>query len=444
MTPFTPQTPILPQIEEAANQGIAILVNTTPVASTLPVASTSASALPVVQSTPVIVASSGPNTLTRIPPTMLGQTGGSGQGATGAASIAATTGGTITVAASTNGGLKGTPPPHFDGDRDTSHNFLVNFGIFRFANRNNDAMSNPATRVTTALTYMGGTLVDPWKEQQMTELQARITGGTADTDKVHWRTFEQAFKDTFSNTNIKAEAYQKLEKLEMKNNNLDLFISDFKRLVTASGIDINSHGIIHLFKKGLANGLTTAIINSQNYNPRNPWTVFQSWEEAARACHLRWKHTQEYRTNLHQGYYDAFSLKPHGQQQQSHGGGGQRLTTSQGGHHMDVDTTIATNITGRGPELSEAKKAELQANNSCFYCFKRGHRTKDCHKKQADRAQSSGSTAKGQTHTREISVNDITPELVREMVNTNTFKATDEEFKLSFLESFLGKNKQDF
>ena len=111
---------------------------------------------------------------------------------------------------------------------------------------------------------------------------------------------------------------------------------------------------------------------------------------------------------------------------------------------MDVDTTIATNITGRGPELSEAKKAELQANNSCFYCFKRGHRTKDCHKKQADRAQSSGSTAKGQTHTREISVNDITPELVREMVNTNTFKATDEEFKLSFLESFLGKNKQDF
>ena len=31
---------------------------------------------------------------------------------------------------------------------------------------------------------------------------------------------------------------------------------------------------------------------------------------------------------------------------------------------MDVDTTIATNITGRGPELSEAKKVELQANMS--------------------------------------------------------------------------------
>jgi len=378
---------------------------------------------------------------------MSGQAGGSGQGTTGAASIAATTGGTgqtITIAAaSTNGGLKGTPPPHFSGDRDTSHNFLVNFGIFRFANRNNDAMSNPATRVTTALTYMGRTLVDPWKEQQMTELQACIARGTTDTDEVHWTTFEQAFKDTFYNTNIKAEAYQKLEKLKMENN-LDVFISEFKRLVTASGIDINSHGIIHLFKKGLASGLITAIINSQNYNPRNPWTTFQPWEEATRACHLRWKHTQEYKTNLRQGYYAALGLKPRGPQQQSRGGGGQRLTTSQGGHHMDVDTTIATNITGRGPELSEAKKAELQANNSCFYHFKRGHCAKDCCKKQADRAQSSRSTAKSQTYTREITINDITPELIREMVQGDAFKAMDEEFKLSFLESFLGSNKQDF
>ena len=104
---------------------------------------------------------------------------------------------------------------------------------------------------------------------------------------------------------------------------------------------------------------------------------------------------------------------------------------------MDVDATIATNITGRGPELSEAKKAELQANNSCFYCFKRGHRAKDCRKKQADRAQSSGSTA-NQTRNREITMNDITPELVGEMIRSDTFQAKDEEFKLSFMENILG------
>ena len=451
VTPFTPQIPILSQIETAATQGIAIPVDIAPIASTLPVMSTNAPVIPpVTPSAPVIIATSGPNTLTYIPPTMSGQAGGSGQGTGGAASIAATTGGTgqtVTVAAvSSNGGLKGTPPPHFSRDRDTTHNFLVNFGIFRFTNRNNNAMSNPATCVTTALTYMGGILVDPWKEQQMTELQTRIAGGTADTEEVHWTTFEQAFKDTFYNTNIKAEAYQKLENLKMKDN-LDVFISEFKRVVTASGIDINSHGIIHLFKKGLAGGLTTAIINSQNYNPRNPWATFQPWEDATRACNLRWKHTQEYRTGLHQGYYATLGLKPRGPQQQSCGGGGQCLTISQGGHHIDVDTTIATNITSKGPELSEAKKVELQANNSCFYCFKRGHCARDCRKKQADHAQSSRSTTNtsNQTCTREITINDITPKLVNKMIRSNTFKAMDEEFKLSFLEdAILGNTSLGF
>ena len=111
---------------------------------------------------------------------------------------------------------------------------------------------------------------------------------------------------------------------------------------------------------------------------------------------------------------------------------------------MDIDTTITTNITGRGPELSETKKAELQANNSCFYYFKRGHRTRDCRKKQVDRAQSSGNTA-NQTPTREITINDITPKLVNEMIRSDEFQAMDEEFKLSFLEdTILGNTPLGF
>ena len=218
--------------------------------------------------------------------------------------------------------------------------------------------------------------------------------------------------------------------------NLDYFISKFKRLVTASDIDINSHGIIYLFKRGLSKGLTMAIINSQGYNPRNPWNTFQPWEDTAHSCNLRWKHIQEYRNTTCQGYYIALGLKPH-RQQQSCGGGGQCLTTSQGGHHMDIDTTITTNITGRGPELTEAKKAELQASNSYFYCQKKGHCAKDCRKKQADRAQSSGSTAGNQTQNREITMDNITPQLVKEMLESDVFKAMDKEFKLSFLENTM-------
>jgi len=54
-------------------------------------------------------------------------------------------------------------------------------------------MSNPATWVTTALTYMQGNMMEPWKEEQMTKLEACITGGVADTEEVHWTEFKQAF-----------------------------------------------------------------------------------------------------------------------------------------------------------------------------------------------------------------------------------------------------------
>jgi len=75
-------------------------------------------------------------------------------------------------------------------------------------------MSNPATRITTMLTYMQGNMMEPWKEEQMTKLEAHIAEGTADTEEIHWTEFEQAFKDSFTNTNRKQEAFNSLIKLK--------------------------------------------------------------------------------------------------------------------------------------------------------------------------------------------------------------------------------------
>jgi len=93
------------------------------------------------------------------------------------------------------------------------------------------------------------------------------------------------------------------------------------------------------------------------------------------------------------------------------------------------------------------KKPRHVDSDSCFYCFKRGHRARDCRKKQADCAQSSRSTANtsNQTRTREITINDITPKLVNEMIRSDAFQAMDEEFKLSFLEdTILGNTPLGF
>ena len=195
---FQEQEPILPQIKAAVKSGLRIPFDIAPAATA-----------------PITVATSGSNTLKYIPMSQPAQASVSQSGQT------------ITVAASTNGGLKGTPPTPFDRDRKKSHAFLVAFAIYHFSNRKNKAMSNAATCITTCLTFMQGDMMEPWKEEQMIKLQVCLATGTDETDKDHWTAFEQDFKDSFTNTNRKNEAFNKLTNLRQKES-LDTFISEFK------------------------------------------------------------------------------------------------------------------------------------------------------------------------------------------------------------------------
>ena len=74
-------------------------------------------------------------------------------------------------------------------------------------------MSNAATRVTTCLTFMQGDIMEPWKEEQMDKLQVRLAAGTDETHEDHWIAFKQDYKDSFTNTNRKNEAFNKLTTL---------------------------------------------------------------------------------------------------------------------------------------------------------------------------------------------------------------------------------------
>jgi len=191
----------------------------------------------------------------------------------------------------------------------------------------------------------------------MIKLQTRLAGGTDETDEDHWIAFEQDFKDSFTNTNRKNKVFNELTTLKQKES-LDIFISKFKRLVTAAGVKLDNHRTIYLFKKGLKLALVQAIIASQGYNPQNPWSTFKPWEEAAHACHLKWLHGQEFRRQndaRHKGLYKALNIIPQNRRgsphpynqgncryQTNHGRGqhhGNRghLTTSQGGDYMDVN-----------------------------------------------------------------------------------------------------------
>jgi len=113
---------------------------------------------------------------------------------------------------------------------------------------------------------------------------------------------------------------------------------------------------------------------------------------------------------------------------------------------MDIDATVTSDInatTSGRQQHSEAKKAELIKNNSCFYCEKPGHRANVCHKKQADRSNFSGRSNNSREPTRvnaapimpDISDPDTFADYLRD--NMDSFS---KETRLGFVEKLMSKD----
>ena len=299
-----------------------------------------------------------------------------------------------------NSTLKGNPPFMFDGDRNKTHKFLLNWDLWAAVNWANDTMKKPFSRIVTIPSYMDGTHVDAWKKEQLQKLKEEMDDRTLETDETLWDNFLERFKNAFINQNCRSEAYQELCKLK-QGESLDDF-AKFKQLLHEAGVPLDDKGTIETLKHAMAKGLTSTIINSSSFDPTTevPWT-FKQWEEQACKCHLKWKAAAEF-TQMCQGLFQAFKLFPKQTNGRNNNQGrssnwrnnnyGQH-TTSQGGYHMDINATVTTDInaiTGRGQQHSEAKKVELMRSNSCFYCKIKGHWAKDCHKKQANHSNFSG------------------------------------------------------
>jgi len=291
-------------------------------------------------------------------------------------------------------------------------------------------MINPATHTTTALSYIAGPLVEACKEEQLTLLERNIAANVPEGNEAHWTTFETNFKNAFTNTNKKNDTYR-----ELHTDDLDMFIARFKQLVTAAELDIDSHGVIEIFKQGIKHALIGNILTATDYDPNATYT-FAEMEKRVRDSHLCWTNSQAYRRqDQKQCLYTAFGVKPRGGGQPFRGG---RRTTSQGEDAMDVDATTFT-------QLSEEEKKKLQANNACFYCQKRGHRANNCRKKKYDRAQAGGSGGNQHgTNTKTadlIDFSNMTTEQcdymdnkVIDYIRSEPFLEKEDEEKLKFIE----------
>jgi len=160
-----------------------------------------------------------------------------------------------------NGALKGNPPSIFNGDRSTTRRFINNFDLWKAINWHNNIMRKPFSRVITLLSYMDGTKVNAWKEEQMHKLQEAIDDRVQETDKDLWDSFIERFKLAYTNQNQREEAYQKLCKLK-QGESLDDFFASFKQLANEAGVPLDDKGTIETLKHTMSKPLTRAVIQS--------------------------------------------------------------------------------------------------------------------------------------------------------------------------------------
>jgi len=187
--------------------------------------------------------------------------------------------------------------------------FINNFNLWKAINQYNDTMRKPFSRVITLPTYMDGTKVYAWKEEQMQKLQEAMDDRAQETDEDRWDSFIERFKLAFTNQNQKEEAYQKLCKLK-QGESLDDFFASFKQLANEAGVPLDDKGTIETLKYAMNKLLTRAVIQFPNFDPNmeTPWT-FQQWEKQARQSHQKWQATAQF-SQQKQGLYKAFGLTP--------------------------------------------------------------------------------------------------------------------------------------
>jgi len=125
---------------------------------------------------------------------------------------------------------------------------------------------------------MKGPKVEDWAEVQQEFINDRKSTRRLPEFESHWRDFEKAFKDTFTDIAESVKAENDLKSLKMTSGNINSYIATFMKLLRMAGYQKNEHGSLELFKKGLPSGLNIRIIN----NSISPPSTLKGWIEAAR------------------------------------------------------------------------------------------------------------------------------------------------------------------
>jgi Retrotransposon gag protein len=161
--------------------------------------------------------------------------------------------------------LCGSPPNVFNGTRDKVDSFLQAFGLYRAINHQHITMRELYNHIMMMLSYMKGPKIDNWVREKVTLLETAVSNRTANPNNEHvWNTFIEEFIEAFMDTTRREQDMLDLINIQIKGEDLDMYISTFHHLWEQAEWEPDAQGTILMFRRGLKHPLTTAIVEEMH------------------------------------------------------------------------------------------------------------------------------------------------------------------------------------
>ena len=166
--------------------------------------------------------------------------------------------------------LQGKEPPVFNGNRQKADHFLHELRLYQFVNATHPAMMNPWQKVAHALTYVNGPNIYEWKRSAENWILS-IPAPSA-PNKTVYEDFEEEFAKSWTDTNEPHRAAIALDKLQVKNENIDEYITTFAKLVRKALYHENDPAVLEKFKSGLPLELLEPCMHHDDPQSWKAWT----------------------------------------------------------------------------------------------------------------------------------------------------------------------------
>jgi hypothetical protein len=153
----------------------------------------------------------------------------------------------------------------------------------------------------------------------------------------------------------------------MVDDNLDLYIATFNRVLKQAGFMASDQGSVDQFKKGLKQRLQIACLKRST----EPDTM-EEWQQAAREENLIFLKIQQLiKNNLTYMTQKQFPQRP-----LPYRGAPTKYWKPRGPNAMNVDAAQTSE------EYTRKKDKPKKETQECFFCKKKGHIRKDCYQAQ--------------------------------------------------------------